>query len=220
MVHCCMVYGCRGNYPGETYTKQVSSWDEESKKKWIAAMPNIPTKLRTRKKIWICITHFEGEWKSVQGGRKPVNPPSIFPGVPKSCLKQTKSKPRSTKNTAAESRRKSSEYKDKINTFEEFCMGMKKRYKNFTFVKNGDDFSMFRTDEMGRRVIFFLLFSKISSPCGFLKLVVAESNGLEVSKQYLGVPRNSLVQKWTLLDDIVKKLRQYEPSNYDYSQSF
>ena len=69
MVRCCMVYGCRGNYPGETYTKQVSSWDEESKKKWIAAMPNIPTKLTTRKKIWICITHFEGEWKSVQGGR-------------------------------------------------------------------------------------------------------------------------------------------------------
>ena len=47
-----MVYGCRGNHRGEPYTSTVSSWDDESKKTWIAAMPNDPASLATKKKIW------------------------------------------------------------------------------------------------------------------------------------------------------------------------
>ena len=126
MVRSCMVFNCRGNYPVEPYTKQVSSWDEESKRQWFAAMPNMPGMLNSRKKIWICVTHFEGEWKSVQGGRKPINPPSIFPGFPKSCLKQTINKPRTTKKTTADTRKKSSEVNDKIKTFEDFYTNIKK----------------------------------------------------------------------------------------------
>ena len=80
MVRTCMAFGCRGNYPHEPYTKLVSSWNEESKQSWIAAMPNDPKDLASRQKICLCVTHFEGEWRSIQGGRKPVNPPSIFLG--------------------------------------------------------------------------------------------------------------------------------------------
>lgn len=218
MVRSCMVFNCRGNYPGEPYTKQVSSWDEESKRQWIAAMSNMPGTLNSREKIWICVTHFEGEWKSVQGGRKPINPPSIFPGVPKSCLKQTINKPRTTKKTTADTRRKSSEVNDKIKTFEEFCTNIKKKYKQYSFVMREREISMFQTDLFGRKVVFFMQFSEVTSPCGFLKLVVAESNGIEVSKQELGVARNSLIQKWTDLADVIKKLREYKLTDHDYSQ--
>ena len=86
MVRTCMAFGCRGNYPHEPYTKLVSSWNEESKQSWIAAMPNDPKDLASRQKICLCVTHFEGEWRSIQGGRKPVNPPSIFLGEEKNCV--------------------------------------------------------------------------------------------------------------------------------------
>ena len=44
--------------------------------------------LLPKKEIWVCATHFEGEWITIQGGRRPLNPPSIFPGVPKSCTQE------------------------------------------------------------------------------------------------------------------------------------
>ena len=94
MVQTCMAFGCRENYKGEPCTKMVSSWDEESRLRWISAMPNAPAQLREKEKIWLCITHFEGEWKATQGGSKPVNLPTVFSGIPKSCLKQTNNKPR------------------------------------------------------------------------------------------------------------------------------
>jgi hypothetical protein len=75
----CSVYGCRANYEGEPYTKQVSfPKDETTRSKWIAAMPNDAESLIKKAEIWVCVTHFEGEWVTIQGGRRPVNPPSIF----------------------------------------------------------------------------------------------------------------------------------------------
>ena len=52
----CAVYGCRGNYKGEPYTKCVSfPTDEETRLKWISALPNDPSTLLERKNIWICV---------------------------------------------------------------------------------------------------------------------------------------------------------------------
>ena len=109
MVRTCMAFGCRGNYKGEPYTKMVSSWDEESRLRWISAMPNASAQLRDKEKIWLCITHFEGEWKATQGGSKPVNLPTVFSGIPKSCLKQTNNKPRQSERSSSSARRKHSE---------------------------------------------------------------------------------------------------------------
>ena len=77
---------------------------------------------------------------------------------------------------------------------------------------------MFQTDPFGRKVIFLMLFNEVTSPCGFLKLALAESNGIEVSKQELGVVRNSLIQKWTDLAAAVTKLREYKLNDHDHSQ--
>ena len=92
----CGVYGCRGNYRCEPYTKTVVSFptDEETRSKWITALPNDSRTLGGRKEIWICVTHFEGEWVTMREGKRPLNPPSIFSGVTKSCFKQVQYKER------------------------------------------------------------------------------------------------------------------------------
>ena len=48
----CAVYGCRGNYKGEPYTKTVSFPSEkETRQKWIAAMPNDPASFLEKEEI-------------------------------------------------------------------------------------------------------------------------------------------------------------------------
>ena len=185
----CMVEGCgankRSNKNGQSYTKMVSTWNEESKEKWIKSMPNDPEKLKKIEKIWVCVNHFEGPWKKVQGGNNPVNPPTKF--------ELYENSPRSTENRklATDRRSKSEEQLDKIKNFETFCTDVKVRNKDFNFVRDGDNFSMYLTDKMGRQVVRFILFSKaeIETNFGFLKLVTAEVNGMEVPKQDLGLPK-------------------------------
>ena len=91
----CAAYNCRGNYNGEPYSPMVKfpSRDNENEKDdwddWIKAMPNTPESLMKLKEVWICKKHFDPncEWKTIKGGKLPSMPPSIFDGVPKSCLK-------------------------------------------------------------------------------------------------------------------------------------
>ena len=97
----------------------VSSWDEESKSRWITALPNDPAQLRSFEKIWLCVAHFEGDWVSKQGGKKPVNPPTIFSGIPKSCLKQTADKPRQSERSSSTARNSFAQEQDKIKSFQE-----------------------------------------------------------------------------------------------------
>ena len=97
MPRLCSCFGCRGNYDGTPYVKIISfPKDPEERERWILAMPNENESLRRLKKIYICETHFNCEWVSVKGGMRPKEPPSIFPGVPKSVLKQVTSAPRPT----------------------------------------------------------------------------------------------------------------------------
>ena len=83
-------------------------------------MPNKESLMRL-KEIYICETHFNCEWVSVKGGKRPKEPPSRFPGIPKSFLKQVTSAPRPTSSTS-ESRAKkvqaANEAADKIQDFD------------------------------------------------------------------------------------------------------
>ena len=102
---------------------ELSVWRSRSwnTRKWIGALPNDPASFQ--KQIWD-VTHFKGEWVKTRGGKQPLNPPSIFPGVQKSCLKQLQSKERSTKVSSAETLRQSHEATnqacDKIINFKNF----------------------------------------------------------------------------------------------------
>ena len=121
MVRSCNAKGCNGNYPGEPYSKVVKfpnkDTDPDEWDRWVCAMPNEGASLENLKEIWVCRSHFDCEWKKVRGGERPVDPPSIFPGIAKSCFKQTVSKPRTTFATSekqAEIEAKRREEQDRI----------------------------------------------------------------------------------------------------------
>ena len=107
-------------------------------------MPNDRVQLEKLATINVCRTHFDCEWYTVQGGGvRPTLPPSIFPGVPKSCVKQTVSKTRSTKAGTAKARsaktKKTVEDNDRITDFETFCYGISKRHPKYRVIRDGEN---------------------------------------------------------------------------------
>ena len=224
MPRSCNVLGCRGNYPGEPYSKVVkfpnkdtdyAEWD-----RWLCAMPNERASLEKLKEIWICRSHFDCEWQKVRGGERPVSPPSIFPGIPKSCFKQTVSKPRPTSATSekrAEIETQRREEEDKIKDFDDFCQKICVRYPNFNIIpdEGGTDIYLSRTDVRGQKVTRFLHFRSITSHFGFLYFVTGEKDGTPVPKGKFSLQKNSLVSRWTQMDDIVSVIDNYEIKNDD-----
>ena len=69
----CNVYGCRGNYRVEPYTKVVSfSTDEVEQNRWTEAMPNERSSLLQLKQIYTCVCDFDCEWITVEWGKDQV----------------------------------------------------------------------------------------------------------------------------------------------------
>ena len=126
----CNLYWYRGNYRDEPFTKVVSfPTDEVERNHWIEAMPNERSSLLQLKQIYVCVRHFDCEWITVKGGKRPSHPQPIFPGVSKSCLQQVSSAPRITTvsaETRAENKRFRTEVVDKIGDFSSFCNDIQK----------------------------------------------------------------------------------------------
>ena len=57
--------------------------------------------------------------------------------------------------------------------------------KSFNTNKQENEVSLYLIDCDGRRVTIFLKFRKVTSPFGFLQLVLAEKEGTEVAKNNL-----------------------------------
>ena len=73
----CSVFGCNGNYDGTPYVISFPK-DEVERERWIVAMPNEKASLERLNEIYVCESHFDCEWVSVKGGKRPKEPPSIF----------------------------------------------------------------------------------------------------------------------------------------------
>ena len=124
---------------------------------------------------------------TVRGGKRPLNPPCIFPGSAKSCLKQVQSKkdllkflqPKSVDKAKLRQMKK----EDKITIFQTFVREIKKKCSSL-FVR-GVDLTILRTDKMGRVIVVIVHFSEVVSPFGLFKFVTAARNGMEVSNQTL-----------------------------------
>ena len=216
----CCVYGCRGNYRGEPYSQVVSfPKDEKSRNEWFEALPNDRKQLEEKKQLWVCRKHFNCDFIKSQGGERPTGPPTIFEGIPKSCLKQVTTKQRQTTCTLAEKRNKLDDDKkkreDKILSFEAFRKELPKKVDNeFVFkISNESEITIYKTDDLGKTVMFFFHFKKVDSPIGFLKVVSVEKEGIEIQKKILGIPKNSLIHRWSQLTDIVNKTFTFEASN-------
>ena len=125
--------------------------------RWIEAMPNERSSLLQLKQIYACVRHFDCEWITVKGRKRPSHLPSIFPGVSKSCLKQVSSAPRITIASAeirAENERLRTEVVDKIGDFSSFCNDIQKHIsKDYRIVCDTNNIYISKTDAKGRSVI-------------------------------------------------------------------
>ena len=88
--------------------------------RWINAMPNERSSLLRLNMIHVCADHFDCEWKKYSGGMRPTQPPSIFPGVKQSCLKQISSATQSTATSAEARTEKEYMLKDELDKIPDF----------------------------------------------------------------------------------------------------
>lgn len=104
----CTVIHCKGNYDSSSEKVTVYGFpkDEEERRSWVRALPNIVDVTNT---IGVCERHWpiDAPMKKIKRFCRPVEPPSIFPSsIPTSCIPTTSGKPRntSTRLFTAESR--------------------------------------------------------------------------------------------------------------------
>ena len=76
-------------------------------------------------------------------------------------------------------------------------------------------FFVSKTDEIGRKVVTFLHFKKVTSSFGFLFLDSVERSGMFVSKKIFPLQKNGLVSKWSQIEEIVLLADKYEPDKSD-----
>ena len=93
--------------------------DLDKREGWLQAMQNDIQTLRALKDINVCENQFRTSCDrvKVQGGKKPSEPLSVFPGLPKSALKQVTCEKRPTLYSSSEARAtKAKEIYDNIRT--------------------------------------------------------------------------------------------------------
>ena len=97
----CCVPLCKTNYktgtPGKTYRFPKN---EEERGKWQAAIPRKKSDFKITSNTVVCEKHWPADLEHYvhYGKIRPVHPPSIFPGVPASCLR-TQAKRRKTRTS-------------------------------------------------------------------------------------------------------------------------
>ena len=102
---------------------------------------------------------------------------------------------------------------DKIKNYDTFAGEIEKHFPEFHIMIDGRELTMSLTDKQGRAVHKFLHFKEVHSPFGFIQLVIAEKNGFEVPKNILKLQKNSLVSKWSQIEDIEKIMDNHETSS-------
>jgi hypothetical protein len=216
----CAVYGCRGNYRGQPYSQVVRFPTEEAERdRWIKAMPNDGSSLTGRRDLYECASHFDCEWVVSRGGRRPTDPPSIFPGVAKSCLKQSQPKKRTTLLTSSAARQREEIQRqmqeNNMTNFETFIQQLPKRYPHFIINNDGDEVYMTLLNDTASKVIQFLWFRKVESPFGFLYVVRVEKDSYEIPKHNFTLNKNSRLNTWSQLSDIFDVINKHAADNFD-----
>ena len=89
--NCCAVYNCKNGYKSQPYDGNFHYFpsDEVKRQAWIDALPNADFKWTKNK--CICDIHWPANAviARTKGKNVPAVPPSIFPGVPSPCARQT-----------------------------------------------------------------------------------------------------------------------------------
>ena len=83
--------------------------------------------------------------------------------------------------------------KIKINSFAKFKENIPKKFQEFAYKTFEEELTLFRTDPLRKKLRkdACFPFKEIDTLFGFLKVQVAEKDGIEVSKRDIGIPKNS-----------------------------
>ena len=111
--------------------------------------------------------------------------------------------------------------KIKISSFAKFKENIPKKFQEFAYKTFEEELTLFRTDPLRKKLRKGACspFKEIDTLFGFLKVQVAEKDGIEVSKRDIGVPKNSLLYRWSQLCNIRNKVYSYEHSNDKYLEN-
>ena len=101
----------------------------------------------------------------------------------------------------------------RLSIFLPFFIEVKRRYKEYSVVQEGDGLYLSLTNRIGQHVVNFLHFRKVPSFFGFLYLVNIEKLGFKINKSQLFLQKNSLLSRWSQLDKIVTFMNTFEPNN-------
>ena len=107
----CCIPGCRSNYAPSKKQKQDKGHTKvfrlprksDELELWKRSLPYNCKKLTITKDSLICVKHWPSSYATVSGkGNKerPVEPPSVWPGVPASCVPAPPNPPRPTSRTS------------------------------------------------------------------------------------------------------------------------
>ena len=114
----CCVPHCKSNYKtGESTAVFRFPADPDQAQQWKIAIPRNWKSTNITKNTVVCVKHWPPEFETYKhyGKLRPVNPPSLFPKVKKSCITKVPKK-RSTKKALREDR---SILPDELNSFSE-----------------------------------------------------------------------------------------------------
>ena len=92
-------------------------------------------------------------------------------------------------------------------------------YPKFRVVHSGEDLYLSMTNSIGRQVIQFIHFRHVTSHFGFLHLVTAEKEGRQIPKNNFSLQKNSLLSKWSQVDEVFLTTANYEICNEVYVKS-
>ena len=74
---------------------------------------------------------------------------------------------------------------------------------------------MFVVDDTRRRVVRFLSFKRVQSPFGFLQLMKVEKHGYEILKRIFTLQANSLLHRWSQIEEVLTVINNQEVSTND-----
>ena len=236
----CCIPGCKSNYDKRRKKReQVGSEenkenehprhvpvfrfpsDVNEKLRWVACIPRVKQeKILTQKDPVVCSRHWPRDCRKtvVNGKSRPLDPPSIFHGVPLSVLPTPPAKPRSTTRTSATVR---STQEDELDAF--------KQSDSLTWESLKVNLSM-KTRTLRHPVNCFVVGNEVqwilSSEMvnGIPRYSIRINQDLSYDAFHLGIPctittlsRNRInkLDAWSTIDEVVRFLHQKENSHHE-----
>ena len=224
------MYECRTNYESEKKKKESQSstvsvfrfpsekTDPVERERWIAVVGKINKDFKLSNDTVICEVHWPAGYEKIKkkGRFRPKNPPSIFKGIPSSIIPSPPVKPRET-TCSQKSNQDRNTFPDEITDFD---IQDKLSFNSLVEDINKRDFQVEFTSFTSEDD-FYIQSTKYFK--GIPKFVIVISELLKFEAFHLGVKcnittltlnRQTLINRWSIIDEIIRFLNNKEPDNH------